>query len=79
VGYNKNVTGTEKKLRRITMGIHEKYYDKIYFNGELILSRENTYYFAKTSRNFYCDSPLQLALALVKIIEDMGNQINMLE
>jgi hypothetical protein len=57
------------------MGMHEKYYDKIYFNGELILKRKNTYEFAEVDRDFYCDSPLQLVLALAQIIDDMNDEI----
>lgn len=61
------------------MELYEKHYDRIYFNGELVLKRRNTYEIAEGSRNFHCDSPLQLVLALVKVIDDMDHQINMLE
>jgi hypothetical protein len=61
-------------------------FDKIYFNGEVILKRENTLRIAikdangkflhiEGDREFYCDSPLQLVLALVKVIEDMDQEI----
>ena len=61
-------------------------HDKIHFNGEVILERENTLQIAikdangkilhiEGDREFYCDSPLQLVLALVKVIEDMDQEI----
>jgi RNA processing factor Prp31 len=61
------------------MELYEKHYDRVYFNGELILKRQNTYEVEEGSRTFHCDSPLQLVLALVKVIDDMDHQINMLE
>lgn len=63
---------------RESFGI-EKFYDRVYFNGELILKRKNTYEIAEGDRNFYCNSPLQLTLALVKIIDDMDNEITQLK
>ena len=57
----------------------EKFYDRVYFNGELILKRKNTYEIAEGDRNFYCASPLQLALALVQVIDDMENEIKQLK
>lgn len=58
----------------------EKFYDKVYLNGELILKRQNTniYGIAGGNRDFYCNSPLQLALALVQVIDDMDNEIKQL-
>ena len=61
-------------------------FDKIYFNGEVILERENTLRIAikdvngkilhiEGDREFYCDSPLQLVLALVEVIKDMDQEI----
>jgi hypothetical protein len=61
-------------------------FDKIYFNGEVILERENTLQIAikdangkvlhiESDREFYCDSPLQLVLALVEVIKDMDQEI----
>ena len=46
-------------------------FDKIYFNGEEVLKRENT----SSNRDFYCDSPLQLVLALLEVIKDMDQEI----
>ena len=46
-------------------------FDKIYFNGEEVLKRENT----SGNREFYCDSPLQLVLALLEVIKDMDQEI----
>ena len=46
-------------------------FDKIYFNGEEVLKRENT----NGNRDFYCDSPLQLVLALLEVIKDMDQEI----
>lgn len=61
-------------------------FDKIHFNGEVILERENTLRIAikdangkilriEGDREFYCDSPLQLILALVEVIKDMDQEI----
>ena len=46
-------------------------FDKIYFNGEQVFKRENT----NGDRDFYCDSPLQLVLALLEVIKDMDQEI----
>ena len=46
-------------------------FDKIYFNGEKVFERENTI----GDRDFYCDSPLQLVLALLEVIKDMDQEI----
>lgn len=46
-------------------------FDKIYFNGKEVLKRENT----GGDREFYCDSPLQLVLALLEVIKDMDQEI----
>jgi hypothetical protein len=46
-------------------------FDKIYFNGEQVLKCEN----ANGDRDFYCDSPLQLVLALLEVIKDMDQEI----
>jgi hypothetical protein len=61
-------------------------FDKIHFIGGVILKRENTLRIAikdangkilhiEGDREFYCDSPLQLALALVEVIKDMDQEI----
>jgi len=63
---------------RESLGI-EKFYDRVYFNGGIILKRKNTSEIAEGDRNFYCNSPLQLTLALVQIIEDMDNEIKQLK
>ena len=56
-----------------------KTFDKIYFNGEEVLKRENTsgscYPIRRGDREFYCDSPLQLVLALLEVIKDMDQEI----
>lgn len=49
--------------------------DKIYFNGEEILKRENT----SGDRDFYCDSPLQLVLALLEVIKGMDQEMKYLK
>ena len=59
----------------------EKFYDIVYLNGELVLKRQNTniYGAVEGNRDFYCNSPLQLTLALVQIIDDMNNEITQLK
>lgn len=65
-------------------------FDKIHFNGAVILKRENTLRIAikdangkilniDGDREFYCDSPLQLALALLEVIKDMDQEIKILK
>lgn len=44
-------------------------FDKIYFNGKEVLKRENI----SGDRVFYCDSPLQLILALSEVIKEMNH------
>jgi hypothetical protein len=61
---------TEAKMRDMRNAIITRF-DKIYFNGEEVLKRENT----NGDRDFYCDSPLQLVLALVEVIKDMDQEI----
>jgi len=50
-------------------------FDEIYFNGEQVLKRENT----SGDRDFYCDSPLQLVLALLEVIKGMDQEMKYLK
>ena len=50
-------------------------FDKIYFNGEQVIKRENT----SGDRDFYCDSPLQLVLALLEVIKGMDQEMKYLK
>jgi len=50
-------------------------FDKIYFNDEQVLKRENT----SGDRDFYCDSPLQLVLALLEVIKGMDQEMKYLK
>jgi hypothetical protein len=50
-------------------------FDKVYFNGEQVLKRENT----SGDRDFYCDSPLQLVLALLEVIKGMDQEMKYLK
>jgi len=50
-------------------------FDKIYFNSEQVLKRENT----SGDRDFYCDSPLQLVLALLEVIKGMDQEMKYLK
>jgi len=50
-------------------------FDKIYFNNEQVLKRENT----SGDRDFYCDSPLQLVLALLEVIKGMDQEMKYLK
>lgn len=50
-------------------------YDRVYLNGEKMFERKNSEWVDEGDRDFYCNSPLQLVLALMKIIEDMDQEI----
>ena len=56
----------------------ERTYDRIYYNKELIFSRETSYWIEE-SRNFYCVSPLDLTMALIEVMKDMSDQIRDLQ
>jgi len=59
--------------------LYERHYDRIYYNGNMILKRENTAWPQEGSRNIYCNSPLQLVLALVEVIDAMNDEIAQLK
>ena len=50
-------------------------HDKVYLNGELLFQRYNSEWVDEGDRNFYCNSPMQLVMALLKIVEDMDREI----
>ena len=50
-------------------------HDKVYLNGELLFQRYNSEWVDDGDRNFYCNSPMQLVMALLKIVEDMDREI----
>jgi hypothetical protein len=50
-------------------------HDKVYLNGELLFERYNSEWVDEGDRNFYCNSPMQLVMALLKIVEDMDREI----
>ena len=50
-------------------------YDRVYLNGEKMFERKNSKWVDEGDRDFHCNSPLQLVLALMKIIEDMDQEI----
>jgi len=50
-------------------------HDKVYFNGELLFERHNSEWVDEGDRNFYCNSPMQIVMALLKIVEDIDREI----
>ena len=56
----------------------ERTYDRIYYNKELVFSRETSHWIEE-SRNFHCVSPLDLTMALVEVMKDMSDQIRDLQ
>mgnify|MGYP000175582597 CR=1 FL=1 len=54
---------------------YKRCHDKVYLNGELLFERHNSEWVDEGDRNFYCNSPMQLIMALLKIVEDMDREI----
>ena len=50
-------------------------HDKIYFNGKLLFERHNSEWVDEGDRYFHCNSPMQIVMALLRIVEDMDREI----